>query len=138
LPLRIYDTPTDNYDRTHTINQRAVWLGCKYAVGQMLTQEPRAPNARVDRTRGWIINTASMLGLIGPTNGLRSVLAKHAVVGITRQVVIDCAKDRIHCNALCPGFVKSAVIDGLILTDEYEKGFGEWGRYGSDRGEICC
>jgi hypothetical protein len=39
---------------------------------------------------------------------------------------------------LCPGFVKSAMIDSLILTEEYEKGFGEWGRYDSDRGEICC
>ena len=103
LSLHIHDTPTDNYDRTHAIKQRAVWLGCKYAVGQMLTQEPRAPNAPGDRTRGWIINTASMLGLIGLANGPCYVPAKCAVVGITRQVVIDYTKDRIHCNALCPG-----------------------------------
>ena len=126
LSLRIHETPTDNYDRTHAINQRAVWLGCKYAITQMLEQEPRAPNARGDRTRGWIINTASMLGLIGLAKGPCYVPCKHAVVGITRQVAIDYAKDRIHCNCLCPGFVKSAMIDTLIPTDEHEKGLGEW------------
>ena len=30
------------------------------------------------------------------------------------------------------------MIDSLIPTDEHEKGLGEWGPYGSDRGEICC
>ena len=69
-------------------------------------QEPQAPNACGDRTRGWIINTASILGLIGLENGPCYAQAKHAVVGITRQVAIDYAKDRIHCNALCPDFVK--------------------------------
>ena|ERR1700722_1724157 len=106
LSLRIHDTPTDNYDRTHAINQPAVWLGCKYTVGQMLTQEPRASNARGDRIRGWIINTASMLGSIGLANGPCYVPVKHAVIGIARQVAIDYAKDRIQCNALCPGLLR--------------------------------
>ncbi len=119
LSLRIHDTPTENYDRTHAINQKAVWLGCKYAIIQMLAQEPRAPNARGDRPRGWIINTASMLGLIGLSNGPCYVPTKHAVVGITKQVAIDYAKDRIHCNALCPGFVERYVLrsfEGKVLV----------------------
>jgi NAD(P)-dependent dehydrogenase (short-subunit alcohol dehydrogenase family) len=126
LSLRIHDTPTDNFDRTHTINQRGVWLGCKYAVTQMLAQGPQEPNARGERTRGWIINTASMAGLIALQNAPCYVPAKHAVMSITKQVAIDYAKDRIHCNCLCPGFVKSAMIDTLIPTDEHEKGLGEW------------
>ena len=71
----------------------------------------RERHARGDRTRGWVINTASMLGLIGLANGPCYVLAKH---------------------------VKIAMIDSLIPTDEHEKGLGEWGHYGSDRGKICC
>jgi len=133
LSLRIHDTPTENYDRTHAINQRAVWLGCKYGIKQMLEQEPREPNARGERTRGWIINTASMLGLIGLANAPCYVPSKHAVVGITKQVAIDYAKDRIHCNALCPGFVKSSMIESLIPTDEHEKGLAglhPWGVLG--------
>ena len=133
LSLRIHDTPTENYDRTHAINQRGVWIGCKYAIKQMLAQEPRQPNARGDRPRGWIINTASMLGLVGMHNGPCYVPTKHAVVGITRQIAIDYAKDRIHCNCLCPGFVKSAMIDDLIPTDEHEQGLADahpWGTLG--------
>jgi NAD(P)-dependent dehydrogenase (short-subunit alcohol dehydrogenase family) len=84
LSLRIHDTPTDDYDRTHAINQRAVCLGGKYAITQMLTREPREPNARGDRRRGWIINTSSMLGLVALANGPCYVPAKHAAVGITR------------------------------------------------------
>lgn len=79
-----------------------------------------------------------MLGLVGLANGPCYVPAKYAVVGITRQVAIDYTKDRIHCNALCPGFVKSAMIYSLIPTDEHEKGLSKWRPYGSDRGKICC
>jgi NAD(P)-dependent dehydrogenase (short-subunit alcohol dehydrogenase family) len=68
-----------------------------------------------------------MLGLIGLANGPCYVLVKHVVVGINRQVAVDYAKDRIHSNALCPGFVKSATIDSLIPTDEYGRGLDEWG-----------
>jgi NAD(P)-dependent dehydrogenase (short-subunit alcohol dehydrogenase family) len=113
LQRRIHETPVADYDRTHAINMRGVWLGCKYAVTQMLAQEPHPPNRRGDRTRGWIINTASMLGLVGLTNGPCYVPTKHGVVGITKSVALDYAKDKIHCNALCPGFVSTAMIDSL-------------------------
>ena len=53
-----------DYDRTHAVNSRGVWLCSKYALAQMLAQEPREPNARGDRTRGWIVNAASILGLV--------------------------------------------------------------------------
>jgi hypothetical protein len=57
-----------------------------------------------------------MLGLIGLANGPRYVSAKYAALGIPRQVAIDYAKeDSLH--ALCPGFVKSAMIDNLIPTE---------------------
>jgi NAD(P)-dependent dehydrogenase (short-subunit alcohol dehydrogenase family) len=85
LSLRIHDTPTENYGHTHAINQRAVWLGCKYAITQMLAPEPREPNARGDRTRGWIVNTASMLGLVALKGGPCSVPAKRAVVGVAQR-----------------------------------------------------
>ena len=48
-----------------------------------------------------------------PANLTYSV-AKHAVVGMTKQMAIDYAKDRIHVNCLCPGFVRSPMIEGLI------------------------
>lgn len=62
MTARLHDLPTEDFDQTILINCRGVWLCCKYALQQMLAQEPREPNARGERTRGWIVNAASMLG----------------------------------------------------------------------------
>ncbi|KAK4549337.1 hypothetical protein LTR36_006334 [Oleoguttula mirabilis] len=114
VPKRVHDTPTEDFDRTMAINTRGVWLCCKYALKQMLDQEPRAENARGERTRGWLLNVASMLGTVGFPNVPCYVASKHAVVGMTKQMAIDYAQDRIHINALCPGFVKSPMIASFI------------------------
>ncbi|KAK6431652.1 hypothetical protein LTR95_012190 [Oleoguttula sp. CCFEE 5521] len=51
-----------------------------------------------------------MLGTVGTANAPAYVTSKHAVVGMTKQMAIDYAKDRIHVNALCPGFVDTPMI----------------------------
>lgn len=61
-PLRIHETSEDDYDKTMAINTKAMFLGCKYAIAQMLNQDP-LPGCNGDR--GWIINTASIQGLVG-------------------------------------------------------------------------
>lgn len=62
MSARCHDLPTEDFDRALSINLRGVYLCCKYALKQMLAQEPREANARGERTRGWIVNAASMLG----------------------------------------------------------------------------
>jgi NAD(P)-dependent dehydrogenase (short-subunit alcohol dehydrogenase family) len=61
-PLRIHETSEDDFDKTMAINTKAMFLGCKYAIAQMLKQEP-LPGCNGDR--GWIINTASIQGFVG-------------------------------------------------------------------------
>ncbi|MCJ1271349.1 hypothetical protein MMC22_011249 [Lobaria immixta] len=111
------------------VNLRGVFLGCKFACAQFLNQELDS-NGR----RGWIVNTASMLGLVGMSGGAAAYCAsKGAVVNLTKQVAVDYAKDRIHCNALCPGFTKTAmtkvnyedpaVSAHMVATTPW----GEWG-----------
>lgn len=81
------------------INSRSVFLGCKYAIQQFLTQTPHSSGHR-----GWIINTASMLGLIGLKPGAAAYCAsKGAVVLLTKQIAVEYASEKVHCNALCPG-----------------------------------
>lgn len=62
FPVRCHTMETKDFDRTMDINCRGTWLCCKYAIKQMMEQEPREPNARGDRTRGWIVNAASIAG----------------------------------------------------------------------------
>lgn len=53
--------------------------------------------------RGWIVNIASILGLVGTENTASYCAAKGAVVNMTKAVALDCAAHRIHVNAICPG-----------------------------------
>ena len=89
-------TVTHHYHRN--VNARSVFLGCKYAIAQFLRQEPHSSGHR-----GWIINTASMLGLVGfqPSAGAYCA-SKGAVVLLTKQIAVEYGKEKIHCNALCP------------------------------------
>lgn len=59
-PLRVHDTPIDTFDTTMAVNTRSVFLGCKYALAQMVKQE-----ALPSGDRGWIINVSSIFGLVG-------------------------------------------------------------------------
>lgn len=97
-PGMIHETADESFDTTIRVNARSVFLGCKYATGQMLKQEPHPSG-----DRGWIINTASILGLVGFPGTASYSASKGAIVQLTRQVAVDYAPHRIHCNALCPG-----------------------------------
>ena len=60
--------------------------------------------------------------------------AKHAVVGMTKQMALDYAKDRIHVNCLCPGFTESPMISGLTADPQVKEGLeGQhpWGALGT-------
>ena len=84
---------------SRNVNVRSVFLGCKYAIAQFLSQDQH-PSGH----RGWIINTASMLGLVGLKPGAGAYCAsKGAVVLLTKQIAVEYGIDKIHCNALCPG-----------------------------------
>ena len=68
-PAAIQDTSDETYDTTMRVNAKSVFLGCKYAAKQMITQEPWAQTG----DRGWIINVSSIAGLIG----LRAARVSH-------------------------------------------------------------
>jgi NAD(P)-dependent dehydrogenase (short-subunit alcohol dehydrogenase family) len=130
---RVHEVDVADFDRLHNVNTRGVWLCCKHALGQMLKQEPREANARGERTRGWILNAASMLGLVAFPCANSYVPSKHAVVGMTKQMAVDYAKDRIHINCLCPGFVESPMISSLTADPDAKAALGgshPWGTLG--------
>jgi NAD(P)-dependent dehydrogenase (short-subunit alcohol dehydrogenase family) len=73
-PLHL--TPVSTFDKTMLINTRGTFLGCKYAIAQMMKQ-----GVRVDGSRGWIINMASIAGLIG-SRGAGESFMTHSSVSI--------------------------------------------------------
>ncbi len=61
----------------------------------------------LERKAGIIVNMASIAGLIAGGGGAAYTMAKHAVVGYTKQLALDYAKDGIRVNALAPGAIKT-------------------------------
>ncbi|KEF61553.1 uncharacterized protein A1O9_03120 [Exophiala aquamarina CBS 119918] len=107
-PLRCHETSEEDFDKTIAINTKGMFLGCKYALKQILDGQEKIYNSR-----GWIINTASIQGLT-PYYGTPSYCAsKGAAVMLTKQIALDYAKDLIHCNALCPGFLETSMTQNL-------------------------
>ncbi|KAF2212244.1 hypothetical protein CERZMDRAFT_84622 [Cercospora zeae-maydis SCOH1-5] len=124
---------TEDFDLEMAVNCRGVWLCCKYAIQQMLKQEPRAPNARGDQTRGWIVNAASIMGTVTTPGTPAYAPAKWAVVGMTKQMAAEYAQDRIHVNAVCPGFIDTPMLAKVTADQErlpYVEARHPWGQLG--------
>ncbi|GAC1452596.1 MAG: 3-hydroxybutyrate dehydrogenase [Desulfuromonadaceae bacterium] len=67
---------------------------------------------------GWgrIVNTASVHGLVGSVNKAAYVAAKHGIVGLTKVVALENAGSGITCNAICPGWVRTELVEPQIVA----------------------
>lgn len=63
---------------------------------------------------GRIVNIASAHGLVASPNKGAYVAAKHGVVGLTKTVALETARDGITVNAICPGYVMTPLVQGQI------------------------
>jgi NAD(P)-dependent dehydrogenase (short-subunit alcohol dehydrogenase family) len=98
----IVDETEEQYDLTMAVNAKGAWLGCKYAITQMLKQEPLETGSR-----GKVVNIASVAALIGLGRHPAYSASKAAVVNLTRQLRL--APGEINVNAVCPGLIPTAM-----------------------------
>lgn len=71
---------------------------------------------------GRIVNIASAHGLVASPYKAAYVAAKHGVVGLTKTIALEVAETQVTCNAICPGFVQTPLVDGQI--DDQAKAHG--------------
>lgn len=126
---RMHEVDEKTFDGTIKVNSKGVFLGCKYAIAQMLKQDIIAE----DGDRGWVINMASVAGWIGIPTASSYIASKHACIGITRVAALEYGPDHIHVNAICPGYIETPMTETIrARDDEHEAVVAQhpWGRFG--------
>lgn len=77
------------------------------------------------RNWGRIINIASAHGLVASPFKSAYVAAKHGVLGLTKSVALEVAETAITCNAICPGYVRTALVESQIAGQAKAHGLSE-------------
>lgn len=96
----------DLWDKVFDINIKAIFLFCKFAIPAMR------------KNGGAIVNVASISGLAGDYGMGVYNASKGAVINYTRSLALDCARDGIRVNALCPGLIETAMTALTVARPE--------------------
>lgn len=99
----IPDFPVEKWDAIIAINMSSAFHTTAVALPMM-------------RKAGWgrVINIASAHGLTASPFKAAYIAAKHGVVGLTKTTALETAKEDITCNAICPGYVLTPIVEKQI------------------------
>ena len=103
--------PSDKWEQIIAINLSSTFYAPRAAIPIMKAQG-----------RGRIINVASAHGLVASPFKSAYVAAKHGVIGFTKTVALAAAQDNITCNALCPGYVETPIVEKQIADQARTRG----------------
>ncbi len=112
----VEEFPVEKWEQVISINLSASFHSIRMCLPSM-------------KAKNWgrIINIASVHGLVASTQKAAYVAAKHGLVGLTKVVALECADTGITCNAVCPGWVETplvqkqveaiAAVDGISIAE---------------------
>lgn len=99
----IEDFPVDRWDAIIAINLSSAFHTTRLAL----------PNMK-QRNWGRIINLASVHGLVASAQKSAYVAAKHGIVGLTKVTALETAQTGVTCNAICPGWVLTPLVQKQV------------------------
>lgn len=99
----VAEFPEDKWDQIIAINMSSAFHTSKAAIPMM-------------KGKGWgrIVNISSAHGLVASPFKAAYVTAKHGINGLTKTIALEVAKDNITCNAICPGYVRTPLVDKQV------------------------
>lgn len=104
----MHETSIEDVSDTIDVNLKGVLYLMKYETAAMLKNGG-----------GSIVNNASIFGLKGMANTPEYIASKHGIVGATRAVALDYARQNIRVNAVCPGPIKTPGYDRVTGGDDH-------------------
>ncbi|WNQ13991.1 glucose 1-dehydrogenase [Paenibacillus aurantius] len=106
LPKPLEEVEEEEWDRLMAINLKSIYLAIKYSI----------PELR--KTKGAIINMASLNGLVGQRQNASYAATKGGIVAMTKSLALDYAKDGVRVNCLCPAGVMTPLMESWIDQQE--------------------
>jgi 3-hydroxybutyrate dehydrogenase len=108
---RVENFPPERWDAIIAINLSSAFHATRLALPAM-------------QAAGWgrIINVASVHGLVASAEKAAYVAAKHGVVGLTKVTALENATSGVTCNAICPGWVLTPLVQKQVDAKAAERG----------------
>ena len=99
----VQDFPAEKWEAIIALNLSAAFYASQAVLPHMLTQ-------------GWgrIVNIASAHGLVASPFKSAYIAAKHGIIGLTKTLALEVAEHGITVNAICPGYVRTPLVEGQI------------------------
>src|SRR5215813_5978105 len=104
------DQTEETYDQIMDINVKGVWLSLKHEIPAMLKTGG-----------GAIVNNSSIAGLVGIAMTSVYIASKHAVIGLTKAVALEYAKQNVRVNAVAPGTIETRMFLDFARSPEIKQ-----------------
>lgn len=119
----VVTTPEDEWDYVMGVNLKSIYLCSKYCIPEM-----------IKRGGGAIVNTASVQSFACQPDVAPYTTSKAGILALTRSIAVDFAKENIRANAVCPGSIKTPMLqyaaDNLATPEKTPDDlFKEWGSF---------
>lgn len=101
----LHEYTEKDWDRLMGVNLKSIYFSLKYAI----------PHFR-EHPRSYMVNIGSVGSLIGQADTPAYTTSKHAVLGLSRSIALDYARDGLRCNCICPGITDTPMLRYHLST----------------------
>jgi len=95
----LHESSGDEWDRVMDVNVKSMFHAFRAAYPYLK-----------ERERSWVVNVGSISSFVGQAGTPIYTTSKHAILGLTRSIALDYARDGLRCNCVCPGITDTPML----------------------------